>query len=578
MVALSMVITLIFCPAKASAQPGTTLWTNRYNGPGNGQDSAYAVAVDGSGNAFVTGSSSGSDGFSDYATIKYSNAGVPLWTNRYNGLGNIWDAASAIAVDGIGNVFVTGESSGVGGYFAYATIKYSNAGVPLWTNRYNGGLGNLGASARAVAVDSSGNVFVTGSSLDYATIAYSSAGVPLWTNRYTGPGNDYDEASAVAVDSSGNVFVTGYSSGTLDYVTIKIQGMPQPLHNAALQTLPDYQYDGANGRHVIRNLGASGAGRFSFVFATTDIGARCLVSWTTTLREWFPLIDFDASTVGTEITDTTPAQQTFYRTTYLPTGILPAYEFDYPIGNGGYDVNGKPIVPDGIPEQITPERNEDDLYPAHPRAEPNRGHEPCVGVTGWRNAQDVASYYPDSVDGDGLHPGEDWNKGCDADDVGSNVLCVANGRIITTRLANPASLGYVMVIRHWLLNGDSVDSIYVHIAPDKIAGVANRGGVFGNESDFSYQEGSAVTKGSIIGVIGLTSHPHLHFEMRNKPADPADLWPHDVGNGYYGAVKGLDGKRRPPISQADTTAAFELMKLDGIIDPSDFIDDHRPSQ
>ena len=46
---------------------------------------------------------------------------------------------------------------------------------------------------------------------DYATIKYSSAGVPLWTNRYNGPANSDDYAYAVAVDGSDNVIVTGYS-------------------------------------------------------------------------------------------------------------------------------------------------------------------------------------------------------------------------------------------------------------------------------------------------------------------------------------------------------------------------------
>ena len=64
--------------------------------------------------------------------------------------------------------------------------------MPLWTNRYNGPANSYDA-ATAVAVDASGNVFVTGvmtAGIDYATIAYSGAGVPLWTNRYNGPGND----------------------------------------------------------------------------------------------------------------------------------------------------------------------------------------------------------------------------------------------------------------------------------------------------------------------------------------------------------------------------------------------------
>ena len=47
------------------------------------------MAVDGSNNVIVTGYSDGSsDSYYDYATIKYSSAGVPLWTNRYNGPGN----------------------------------------------------------------------------------------------------------------------------------------------------------------------------------------------------------------------------------------------------------------------------------------------------------------------------------------------------------------------------------------------------------------------------------------------------------------------------------------------------------
>ena len=117
---------------------GVPLWTNRYNGPGNGYDQATAVAVDASGNVFVTGYSYGSGGSSDYATIAYSGAGVPLWTNRYNGPANGYDEASAVAVDGSGNVFVTGYSTWQRRLSDYATIAYSGAGVPLWTNRYNG--------------------------------------------------------------------------------------------------------------------------------------------------------------------------------------------------------------------------------------------------------------------------------------------------------------------------------------------------------------------------------------------------------------------------------------------------------
>ncbi len=221
---------------------GVPLWTNRYSGPGH-SDSASAVAVDRSDNVIVTGSSYGSGNQADYATIQYSSAGVALWTNRYNGLGNSTDFPTALAVDRSGNVIVTGPSIGTnvsGNDEVYATIKYSNAGVPLWTNLYSGpGIPlNYRDWATAVAVDVSNNVIVTGYSMgsasgyDYATIKYSSAGVALWTNRYNGSANGGDSATAMAVDRSGNVIVTGYSTGSgsgNDYATVKYICVPSPV-------------------------------------------------------------------------------------------------------------------------------------------------------------------------------------------------------------------------------------------------------------------------------------------------------------------------------------------------------------
>ncbi|MEO0069038.1 MAG: SBBP repeat-containing protein, partial [candidate division WOR-3 bacterium] len=89
-------------------------WVKTYNGPGNGPDMASAIAVDGSGNVYVTGYSRGSGTSNDYATIKYNTNGDTLWVRRYNGPGNGPDWAYAIAVDGSGNVYVTGRSRGSG--------------------------------------------------------------------------------------------------------------------------------------------------------------------------------------------------------------------------------------------------------------------------------------------------------------------------------------------------------------------------------------------------------------------------------------------------------------------------------
>src|SRR5262249_13007209 len=169
---------------------GVALWTNV-----GGQ----RLAVDGSGNVIVLASD---------AISKYSGVGVPLWTNLYNG-----SRVVALAVDGSGNVFETGSLVGSGSGEDYATIKYSGAGASLWTNRYHGpGYGDNAAAA--MTVDASGNVVVTGYSYasngyaDYATIKYSNTGVPLWTNRYDGPAHNTEEAHAVGVDGGGNVFVT----------------------------------------------------------------------------------------------------------------------------------------------------------------------------------------------------------------------------------------------------------------------------------------------------------------------------------------------------------------------------------
>jgi len=221
------IITLFY--DKGSAQAVDEVWVKSYNGPAKGDDFARAVAVDKSGNVYVTGESPGSGTYRDYATIKYSSSGNQLWAKRYNGPGNRDDYAVALAADGSGNVYVTGYSKAPGTGYDYATIKYNSSGKQLWLRRYNGP-GNGDDFALAVAVDSSGNVYVTGESpglgtyRDFATIKYSSSGNQIWVKRYNGPGNGDDGAEAIAVDSAGHVCVSGYSKGSgtgYDYTVIK---------------------------------------------------------------------------------------------------------------------------------------------------------------------------------------------------------------------------------------------------------------------------------------------------------------------------------------------------------------------
>ncbi|MGB2698520.1 MAG: SBBP repeat-containing protein, partial [Candidatus Zixiibacteriota bacterium] len=127
------------------------------------------------------------------------------WVRRYNGPGNDWDAARAIVVNNSESIYVTGMSKGSGTDRDYATIKYNFNGDELWVRRYNGP-GNYSDQAFAIVADNFGNVYVTGGSeSDYVTIKYDSSGNEIWVRRYT-PG---EVGMAIEVDGSENVYVTG---------------------------------------------------------------------------------------------------------------------------------------------------------------------------------------------------------------------------------------------------------------------------------------------------------------------------------------------------------------------------------
>jgi hypothetical protein len=210
---------------------GDTAWVRRYNGPGNDSDFGFAIVVDGSDNVCVTGQIKGSGTGSDYATVKYYSDGDTAWLRSYNGPGNGTDYALAIAVDGSGNVYVTGQSTGSGTNYDYATIKYTPEGDTAWVRRYNGP-GNSLDNAQAIAVDDSGYVYVTGYSVgdgthnDYATIKYHSNGDTAWVRRYHRVGQTQERPSAIAVDDSGNVYVTGNGEGATDYDYLTVKYYP----------------------------------------------------------------------------------------------------------------------------------------------------------------------------------------------------------------------------------------------------------------------------------------------------------------------------------------------------------------
>ena len=166
---------------------GVQQWQVRYNGTGNDYDRANAITLDATGNVYVTGKSVGAGAAAEDAfTIKYDNSGVSQWTARYNGPSNGYDEGKALAVDATGNVYITGYSFTAGANNDYLTIKYDPTGAQEWLTKYNG-TGNNSDQAAAIAIDAIGNVFITGlsrgagSNEDFETIKYcqlkSDAGV-----------------------------------------------------------------------------------------------------------------------------------------------------------------------------------------------------------------------------------------------------------------------------------------------------------------------------------------------------------------------------------------------------------------
>ena len=212
---------------------GARQWT-RLSGTAVGDESGWgAVTVDGSGNIYVAGYTSGNldgetnAGGSDAALIKYNSSGTRQWTRLLGTAGS--DSAWSVAVDGSGNVFISGFTDGnlggetnSGGTDAFLA-KYNSSGTLQWTRL----LGNATLTySYAVAVAASGNVYISGmsrGSLDGETNAgiqdifvakYNSSGTRQWTRMLGSTVFDY--CYGVAVDGSENVYAAGHSYGHFD--------------------------------------------------------------------------------------------------------------------------------------------------------------------------------------------------------------------------------------------------------------------------------------------------------------------------------------------------------------------------
>jgi len=235
---------------------GSTLIYSTYLG-GNGDEYCYGLAVDGNGSAYISGvtwsgnlptvnpfQSSHGGGSEDAFVTKFSPAGSALVYSTYLG-GNSSERSQAMTVDTAGNAYVTGYTYSANfptlnpfqpakagtAEDAYIT-KFSPIGVLI----YSSFLGGDGPEiSDAVAVDSSGNAYLTGltgstnfpilnprqstlaGQFDAFVTKVNAAGTALVYSTYHG-GLDYDNANGIAVDASGNAYVTGGAgSGSINF-------------------------------------------------------------------------------------------------------------------------------------------------------------------------------------------------------------------------------------------------------------------------------------------------------------------------------------------------------------------------
>ena len=212
---------------------GTFQWVRTYSSGGTvgAGDFVNDMAIDASANIYLTGQVKGMSGSSgpDMVTLKYNSAGTLQWAQKFNGTANNTDMARCIGVDASGNVYTGGVTYVSANNSDIALVKYNSAGTQQWLRTING-QGNSHDAANDLILDAAGNIFLTGQSTglstgyNYITARYSPSGTQVWLQTYLGPGNEHDYANVIAPGTNGLVYVTGYSEGTTtgkDFATIK---------------------------------------------------------------------------------------------------------------------------------------------------------------------------------------------------------------------------------------------------------------------------------------------------------------------------------------------------------------------
>src|SRR3990167_4104209 len=228
-VSLFVAVALLFIATPAFAAAPTTNWIRQFGT--SAYDQGEGVAVDGSGNIYVAGWTSGAlytganQGGYDAFVTKYSAYGVEQWTRQFGGVAE--DMSYSVAVDGDGNVYVTGHTYGdLDGteqrYDSDAFVrKYDASGTAQWTKQFGTTSNEF---PYGIAVDVNGNAYVTGytgGSLygqmqgagDLFIVKFNTSGLEQWWTQSGTAG--WDVPNGIAVDANGNVYIAGYTDDSL---------------------------------------------------------------------------------------------------------------------------------------------------------------------------------------------------------------------------------------------------------------------------------------------------------------------------------------------------------------------------
>jgi hypothetical protein len=222
---------------------------------GSNTDYSYGIAVDTSGNVYVTGWSNATwgspvrpftGGETDVFVARLNNSGVLQW-NTFLGGSDI-DTGYGIDVDTSGNVYVAGRSDATwglpirpfaGGAYDGFVAKLNASGVLQW-NTFLGGV-DIDEVYR-IAVDTSGNIYVTGYSgttwgspvlpfaggnTDGFVARLNNSGALQWNTFLGGSNTDY--VNSIALDTSGNAYVIGWSTGTWGSPILPFAGLLDPF-------------------------------------------------------------------------------------------------------------------------------------------------------------------------------------------------------------------------------------------------------------------------------------------------------------------------------------------------------------